>query len=164
MQHFNTRMTLETRRELEKAAKQHKRSLSREIEARLAGSVTGDNQTEAFLSLLGQVVRLARRLRRYGEPFDWRNSRFDFLAFKAAIDALLAEFAPPEEEDTQSRYKDFDNPEKMGTTLAWLVLMTLGAPNATIAGGGNPLAYVRAAEALKVPVPDEKGDDHERET
>ena len=164
-EHFNTRIAPEIRRRLERDAKKNKRSLSREIELRLADSIhaaseAGD-QTRALCYLITQVAKVAQAAEQTseGEPFNWRTNRFDFESFKLAIGRLLEEHAPVGEIGA-SRYTLFRDAEDMGRTTAAAVLTYLRSDSADLIARGERhgapsgslfYAYPQAAAALAQP-------------
>ena len=178
---FNTRIEPETRRLLERAAKENGRSLSAEIARRLKNSfgpaAASDIQTRALCHLLDRIVTMARGLKRTGgEPFNWRTNRFDYLAFKYAVEELLHLLAPADEDKDVGpcRYMVFQNPPvpniapsetnrllaaNMGAALASGVYAFLTTPDdlwraiaeLQQAGVGDPpYAFPQAADALGV--------------
>lgn len=106
---FSTRITPQTRRGLEEAAKRSQRSLSDEIETRLSESLTDgdeykkDRPTRDLYYLIekmtGPMTVPARADLGWKESRTWRNDKFLFLAFKAAIAELLDRLAPAGEID-----------------------------------------------------------------
>ena len=109
---FSTRITPETRRKLEEAAKRSNRSLSDEIEERLSSSLMEDDEykrknipTRDLCYLIEQMTAPINAPRRvdlgWKENRTWRNDKFLFLAFKAAISELLDRLAPVGEIDPQ---------------------------------------------------------------
>jgi TraY domain-containing protein len=162
--HFNTRIAPEIKRRLERDAKRSGRSLSREIELRLADAIknapeAGD-QTRALAYLITQAARIAQTAeRRPGTaPFDWRRNRFDFETFKTAVVHLLDRLAPAGMAG-ESTYADttIETPEQMGRNFASIVLMFLGTDAAEMAAraesrgalsGSIFYAYPQAARDL----------------
>jgi TraY domain len=127
--HFNTRIAPEVRRRLEQDAKRNKRTLSREIELRLADSIReapeADAQTKALCYLISQAAAIGRTVERSGgAEFNWRTSRFDFEAFKLAVVQVLDRLAPGGENEA-SRYSLFETPEEMGRTITSMIWVLL---------------------------------------
>jgi hypothetical protein len=128
--HFNSRIAPEVRRRLEIDAARNGRSLSHEIEVRLADSVRvapqPDEPTRAFAYLIGElatILRVAERLPQEA-AFDWTRSRFDFEAFRYAVLHLLERLAPVGEAE-HGRYPLFESPEQAGRVALHTVLALL---------------------------------------
>ena len=99
---FNTRIEKGVLDALKREKRRNKRSLSREIEVRLAASLVdisskdrwGSTQNYALGRLIGELARFA------ADPdgaANWRNDRFLFEALRAAIVRtldLLSEYVP----------------------------------------------------------------------
>lgn len=106
---FSTRITPETRRKLEESAKRYEKSLSDEIEERLSQSLIADDESRkdrpirdlCYLieKLTAPMTAVARADLGWKENRTWRNDKFLFLAFKAAISELLDRLAPGGEID-----------------------------------------------------------------
>jgi hypothetical protein len=126
-EHFNTRMTPEVRKLLQAEARLHGWSLSREIEERLKGSlVLGDRDIEdrATKALVRVIAEMAARTQAPKSPrgpgINWRNNRFLFEAFKAALNQFLDQLAP-EGKATDSEHPQFKTPEALANAIVFSV-------------------------------------------
>lgn len=88
---LSARITVGTRQRLEKAAKASGRSLSQEVEARLAHSLYDGQSTDRELFwLIGKVIE--RTVRFTGQ--DWGKDAYTFHLMVEAVRLLLAKFRP----------------------------------------------------------------------
>jgi hypothetical protein len=141
---------------LERDAKRNGRSLSHEIEIRLADSVraaaTTDERTRALNYLINEMAKIltvAERKSGAGE-FNWRADRFDFEAFKSAIVQLLDRMAPTDEM-RDSRYLDFQTPEEAGRVAMHTVIALLARNAAVSHAWGDALG--RASDSYFYAMP-----------
>lgn len=112
-----TRVTLETRRGLDAAAKKSGRSLSQEVERRLRDSLKGsakavrDRPTAALAYLVTRLAELLNAISKH----PWNSNRWCIETLKFAVTALLDQ-VPADESDRPAHLGAF-TPEILGTAL-----------------------------------------------
>jgi hypothetical protein len=112
-----TRVTLETRRGLDAAAKKSGRSLSQEVERRLRDSLKSSakaarDQPTAALAYL--VTRLAELINAISKR-PWNSNRWCLETLKFAVTQLLDQV--PAHESDRPAHLDAFTPENLGTAL-----------------------------------------------
>jgi len=112
-----TRVTLETRRGLDAAAKKSGRSLSQEVERRLRDSLKSsakadrDRPTAALAYLVTRLAELLNAISKH----PWNSNRWCIETLKFAVTALLDQ-VPADESDRPAHLGAF-TPEILGTAL-----------------------------------------------
>ena len=157
---FTTRITPETRRMLEMAAKANGRSLSQEVEMRLTGSFDAKGEQDKYLrAVLYLISQVARCLPAGDMP---QTSKFHFLAFKAAVASLLDRLAatrpgPATLDPSMEEFLEppLRTPEAMGAMAATMVWQQIRGTKRLKAGeeardGTWPYAMPNAREALGI--------------
>jgi hypothetical protein len=144
------------------------KSLSAEVERQLKDAIrdapASDEQTKTLCYLIMQLAQIAQLSERLpgAANFNWRNDRFDFEAFKYAINQLLDRLAPSGEVKA-SRYPQEETPQELGRHILSLVITLLNADNASLyrlseqLGGGRGsiwYAFPQAAKALGISTSD----------
>jgi hypothetical protein len=123
------RVSPDVRRRLERDAKRARRSLSSEVERQLTDALRAappaDPPTRALCYLIARIPMMARTVERIAPPeFNWRFNRFDYVAFKHAIDLILDRLAPPGPVE-KNRYLNEDTPEGLGDGFAAFIFRAL---------------------------------------
>jgi hypothetical protein len=161
---FSTRITPETRAELERLAKAKGHSLSQEVEHLLREAIISARDTPPHIkSLERAIVLLAKDIeRRTGRP--WNEDPFTAETLRSGFDGMLLNFAPrpdgavvvpPQLEQAAARAhpelaETFRNPVKFGRLQADALAMAI--ENAPLATGEQPgmlypaplgLSYIR---------------------
>ena len=120
------RVSPKIRGAIEREAQRNGRTLSAQAEAILLEAALEKARTERKSRALAYLVTQAGKVmeaagRNEGVEFDWRTSRFDFEALKAAIARLLERMGPERPVET-SRYEQYPTPADLGRTAAETVL------------------------------------------
>ena len=120
------RVSPKVRAAVAREAQRNDRSLSAQaeailLEAALERSRT-DRKSRALAYLITQAAKVMEAAGRSEDvAFDWQTSRFDFEAFKAAIEHLLERMKPARAVEA-SRYEQYPKPAHLGRTAAEMVL------------------------------------------
>jgi hypothetical protein len=120
------RVSPKVRAAIAREAQRNGRSLSAQAEGILLEAALDKSRTErksrALAYLIGQAAKVMEVAGRNEDvAFDWRTSRFDFEALKAAIERLL-ERMRPERAVEASRYEQYPKPADLGRTAAEIAL------------------------------------------
>src|SRR5262249_10909348 len=123
----------EVRRHLEHSAKRTRRTLSAEAEQHLADALRlappADEPTRALGFLINAAVKFARGIEaKDGHEFNWRTSRFDFEALKAAV-LEISDWLGPAGTPEESPYPREATPGQAGHTIASVAIGLLQSPN-----------------------------------
>jgi hypothetical protein len=116
-----TRVTLETRKSLDAAARKSGRSLSQEVEHRLRDSLKGSDKASRYpetAALTHLVTRLAEIISVISKR-RWSRNRWCIETLKFAVTKLL-EQVPTSDSDQPAHLEAF-TPELLGTALALAV-------------------------------------------
>jgi TraY domain len=113
-----TRVTLETRKSLDAAARKSGRSLSQEVERRLRDSLKGSDKASRYpetAALTHLVTRLAEIISVISKR-RWSRNRWCIETLKFAVTKLLDQV--PAHESDRPAHLDAFTPEILGTALA----------------------------------------------
>jgi hypothetical protein len=134
------RISPEIRKAIERDAMRFGKSLSAQAEAMLieaaSGKTQADRRTRALRYLVGGLCETLQAADRAGGvAFDWRTSRFDFEALRAAIERLLERLAPAGEIET-GRYPSYATPDDLARDAAGIAFMLLHREKDQLYGEG----------------------------
>jgi hypothetical protein len=147
---FTTRITAETRRALEEAARKHGRSLSQEAEVRLRYALekpTGAARNRAIAYMIGNLAEGIEK--QTGKS--WRTDVFTSMALRYAVEAVLFHFAPGTGENPEIP----PTVEKQATKMPAEFADRYRRP----AGFGHMRAYSLIAEIESRPRPNKMNDE-----
>ena len=91
---FSTRITPQTRKQLDRAAADNDRSLSQEIEHRLRESFYPDQKRPARIRALGEMVKLTAEIIEQATGAAWLADGFTAGSLRHALDFLIDHFGP----------------------------------------------------------------------